>query len=54
MVIDVIICALDFNRFIDKFRQICRENKIDYVLLDTMESFDKALFEYLAKRNRLG
>lgn len=45
---------INFDRFIDKFRQVCRENRIDYVLLDTAENFDKALFEYLAKRNRMG
>ncbi len=38
---------------IDRFRRECRESLIDYVLLDTAEPFDTALFNYLAKRKRL-
>ncbi|MDZ7372701.1 MAG: DUF58 domain-containing protein [candidate division KSB1 bacterium] len=39
--------------FIDAMRKQCREHFIDYVLLDTSEPFDRALFEYLVKRKRL-
>ena len=38
---------------IDRFRKECRESLIDYILLDTTEPFDTALFNYLAKRKRL-
>lgn len=38
---------------IDRFRRECRNSLIDYVLLDTTEPFDRALFNYLAKRKRL-
>lgn len=38
---------------IERFRRECREAFIDYVLLETSEPFDKALFNYLAKRKRL-
>ena len=38
---------------IDRFRRECRESLIDYVLLDTAEPFDTALFNYLAKRKRM-
>ena len=44
----------DFNRFIDDFRRACREIRIDYVLMDTSDNFDKALFKYLAKRSKIG
>lgn len=42
------------SQFIKKFRKECRENRIHYVLMDTTESFDKALFEYLVKRKKVG
>ncbi len=38
---------------VSRFRRECRESLIDYVLLDTAEAFDTALFSYLAKRKRL-
>ncbi|MCZ6635156.1 MAG: DUF58 domain-containing protein [bacterium] len=41
------------NNLIDRFRRECRNSLIDYVLLDTTEPFDIALFNYLAKRKRL-
>ncbi|HET7153446.1 MAG TPA: DUF58 domain-containing protein [Candidatus Kapabacteria bacterium] len=41
------------SQFIEKYKRGCREQHIDYVLLDTSTSFDKALFEYLGKRKRL-
>ncbi|MFT5369966.1 MAG: hypothetical protein ACI8V2_004945 [Candidatus Latescibacterota bacterium] len=41
------------ENLINRFRQECRDSLIDYVLLDTEEPFDTALFNYLAKRKRL-
>jgi hypothetical protein len=38
---------------VDRFRRECHDSLIDYVLLDTAEPFDTALFNYLAKRKRL-
>lgn len=40
--------------FIESYRKECRENKIDYVLLDTRTSFDVALLEYLTQRAKIG
>ncbi len=40
--------------FLERYKTACRENNIDYVLLDTSTPFDVALFEYLHKRKRLG
>jgi uncharacterized protein (DUF58 family) len=37
----------------DHYRRACRENRIDYVLLDTRTPFDQALLAYLEKRTRL-
>lgn len=42
------------REFIDTYRRECRDNAIDYVLLDTSTPFDRALMEYLTKRRRLG
>jgi uncharacterized protein (DUF58 family) len=39
--------------FLDFYKRRCRDNTIDYVLLDTSTPFDKALFEYLNKRKRM-
>jgi len=44
----------EFNHYLAHFRRECRENQIDYVLMDTAEPFDKALFEYLVKRKKYG
>lgn len=41
------------REFIDTYRRECRDNAIDYVLLDTNTPFDRALMEYLMKRRRL-
>jgi uncharacterized protein (DUF58 family) len=41
------------QEFLDFYRRQCRDNNIDYVLLDTGTPFDKALFEYLNKRKRM-
>jgi uncharacterized protein (DUF58 family) len=39
---------------LDRYRRECREGRIDYVVVDTSEPFDSVLFNYLAKRKRLG
>ena len=39
--------------FLEFYKRECRENAIDYVLLDTATPFDKALFEYLNRRKRI-
>ena len=41
------------HQFLDFYKRECRENAIDYVLLDTATPFDRALFEYLNKRKRM-
>ena len=41
------------QEFLDFYKRECRENAIDYVLLDTATPFDRALFEYLNKRKRI-
>ncbi len=41
------------QEFLDFYKRQCRDNSIDYVLLDTSTPFDKALFEYLNKRKRM-
>jgi uncharacterized protein (DUF58 family) len=35
------------------YARACRENRIDYVRLDTRTPFDQALLAYLEKRSRL-
>ncbi|MBN1349807.1 DUF58 domain-containing protein [candidate division KSB1 bacterium] len=40
--------------FIDYYKRGCRENRIDYVLIDTSQNFDRVLVEYLIKRKRIG
>lgn len=42
-----------FREFIETIKRECRENSIDYLLLDTSTPFDRALFEYLNKRRRI-
>jgi len=41
------------SEFIDTYKKQCRENRIDYVLMDTSEDFDRALLQYLLKRKRI-
>jgi len=41
------------DALINRFRKECRDSLIDYVLLETTEPFDTALFNYLSKRKRL-
>ncbi len=40
--------------FIAQYKKECREQRIDYVLLDTGTPFDVALYEYLGKRKKIG
>jgi uncharacterized protein (DUF58 family) len=40
--------------FLERFKRECRENYVDYVLLDTATPYDVALFQYLHKREMLG
>ena len=42
------------KEFIEYYKRQCRDQRIDYVLLDTGTPFDTALFEYLAKRQKVG
>jgi uncharacterized protein (DUF58 family) len=44
----------EMKKFLDYYKKECRENNIDYVLLDTSTPFDTALFQYLSKRQRMG
>lgn len=38
--------------FVERYERECRDNSIDYVLLDTATPFDRALTEYLHRRSR--
>lgn len=40
--------------FLEAYKRECRQHRIDYVALDTSQSFDKALFNYLVMRKRIG
>jgi uncharacterized protein (DUF58 family) len=40
--------------FIELYKKQCRDQRIDYVLLDTGTPFDVALYEYLGKRQKVG
>ena len=40
--------------FLERYKRECRENYVDYVLLDTATPYDVALFQYLHKREMLG
>jgi uncharacterized protein (DUF58 family) len=42
------------REFLEALRRGCRQHSIDYVLMDTSERFDRALFEYLVKRRKIG
>ena len=39
--------------FVSRFRRECRDQSVDYVLLDTSMSYDTALTEYLSKRRAM-
>ncbi|MCR4437906.1 MAG: DUF58 domain-containing protein [bacterium] len=42
------------EQFLDTYRRGCRQHRIDYVLMDTAASYDRALLQYLLKRQRVG
>jgi len=42
------------SEFINTYKRFCREHQIDFVTLNTNEDYDRALFEYLLKRKRIG
>ncbi|MDH4070468.1 MAG: DUF58 domain-containing protein [Ignavibacteria bacterium] len=39
--------------FLEYYQRTCRENRIDYCLIDTATTFDVALTRYLSRRGRL-
>jgi uncharacterized protein (DUF58 family) len=41
------------QKFLERYKKECRENGIDYLLVDTSTPFDVALLEYLTKRQRM-
>ena len=41
------------KKFISYYKKECRENRIDYVFMDTKNEFDQALFKYLIKRKKM-
>ena len=41
------------NKFITTFKNNCRRNRIDYFHLNTSDSIDKSLMNYLIKRGKL-
>ena len=41
------------SKFCKKYKIECEKNKIDYVSINTSDSIDKSLLEYLIKRNKL-
>lgn len=43
----------EMKRFLDRYKKECRENSIDYLLVDTTTPFDVALLEYLTKRQKM-
>ncbi len=40
--------------YVEKIKKQCHEQRIDYVLMDTSEPYDRALLHYLIKRKRIG
>ena len=44
----------EMHAFLERYKRECRENNIDYVLLDTTTPFDIALFQYINKRKKIG
>lgn len=43
----------EMQAFLERYKRECRENYVDYVLMDTATPFDVALTEYLHKRERM-
>lgn len=46
-------CRL-IEEHIETLKRSCRENRIDYLLMDSGQPFDTALLQYLGKRKRIG
>lgn len=44
----------EMTAFLDELKRACRESRIDYHVIDTSVPFDQALYQFLAKRGRLG
>jgi len=44
----------EMKKFLESYKRECRQNNIDYILLDTATPFDVALFEFLHKRQKMG
>ncbi|MNC92029.1 hypothetical protein D3C83_83840 [compost metagenome] len=44
----------EMHKFLDSYKRECRQNNIDYILLDAATPFDVALFEFLHKRQKMG
>ncbi|MBI5472668.1 MAG: DUF58 domain-containing protein [Ignavibacteriae bacterium] len=44
----------EMSAFLERYKRECRENYVDYVLMDTATPFDVALTQYLHKREQLG
>jgi uncharacterized protein (DUF58 family) len=44
----------EMRKFLDSYKRECRQNNIEYILLDTTTPFDVALFEFLHKRQKMG
>ena len=42
------------DRFLEDYKRECRQHRIDYVAMDTSQSFEMALFKYLVMRKRIG
>lgn len=40
----------ELNHFLERFKQLCFENQIDYWLIDTSMPLDQALIKFLARR----
>ncbi len=40
--------------FTDHYKTLCRQHQIEYVLLNTKDTYDRALAEYLLKRKNVG
>lgn len=44
----------EIDEYLAWFKRQCRENRIDYMLIDTAMTFDQGLMAYLLKRKHLG
>ena len=40
--------------FLDRYKRECRQHRIDYMATDISQPFDRALFNYLVMRKRIG